>query len=142
MKNIKSVIIGFLSCVCLLLFMGQTSSNHIKAKSITLVNDAGEGVIFLGSNEQGGFMVVHNNLQKQNIYFGTNSSGNGELSIWNVLSNQSLFLGSADDGNGRLTINDVSGAQNVFIGSRDGQGFIATTNLAMETTGSMPRYKK
>tara|TARA_Y100001970_G_scaffold176213_1_gene214802 strand:+ start:1266 stop:1505 length:240 start_codon:yes stop_codon:yes gene_type:complete len=28
MKDIKSFLIGFLSCVCLMLFMGHTSSNN------------------------------------------------------------------------------------------------------------------
>jgi len=32
MKDIKSFIIGFLSCVCIMLFMGQTSSNSGQGK--------------------------------------------------------------------------------------------------------------
>ena len=37
MKNIKSTIIGFLMGICLLLFMGQTTSKNIK-KSLTINN--------------------------------------------------------------------------------------------------------
>ena len=37
MKNIKSVIIGFLMTICLILFMGQTTSKHVK-KSLTIDN--------------------------------------------------------------------------------------------------------
>ena len=32
MKDIKSFLIGFLSCVCLMLFMGQTESNYTMTK--------------------------------------------------------------------------------------------------------------
>jgi len=43
MKDIKSIFIGFLMTICLLLFMGQTTSKYIKTSSN---NDNGRYQIF------------------------------------------------------------------------------------------------
>ena len=141
MKDIKSIAIGFLSCICLLFIMGQTSSHNIKAKSITIVNDAGDTVLHLGSHKQGGFVTISTNHEDTSIYLGINDDENSELLMRNKTLNNTVFLGSAKNGDGRLVVSDASSNQNVFVGCNDGEGFVATTNSKGETTDSMPKYK-
>ena len=57
MKDIKSFAIGFLSCLCLMLFMGHTSSLK-KEKEVY-----GIGTYQLSFSEAGGFMLNTRNGQ-------------------------------------------------------------------------------
>ena len=89
MKDIKLLTIGFLFATSIFLLMGYKSKfntpDNIQVKSISIINDAGKEVAFLGSHDQGGFLGVKNNLDNQIIFFGSNEHGNGELSVWNAL---------------------------------------------------------
>ena len=113
MKDIKSYIIGFLTCACLFLIMGQSKNDNlgdIVVESITIVKDGkaygqwGHKSIMLESIEiikddkpYGNWN--HNSLkigydEKLLVEIGRNLSGDGSLLLNDKEGNELVILGS------------------------------------------------
>ena len=115
MKDIKSYVIGFLSCACLFLIMGQTSSKNfgdIEVNSISIKT--------LDGNETG--------------YFGTSKGGAGMLHIYNDDGKQTASLGTNPDG-GLIQIFNNDGQETAGLGTNTNGGILQTFNNHGVLTG-------
>jgi hypothetical protein len=73
------LITGVLLTASAFMFMGAKQQvDHIKAKSITLHNNAGKEVAYLGlAKNEGAFLRVYNKYGKETGYFGTSKYHDG-----------------------------------------------------------------
>ena len=123
MKDIKTFLIGFLSCVCLVLIMGQSkyppankNLGDIKVSSITVFDENGKQTAYLGTNKNGGELSVHNSDWEGNVYIGT-SEGGGFIITSNDDGKKNVYLGTGEGDSGRLETFNSQGRQTGYFGT-------------------------
>ena len=146
--DIRSVIIGFLIGVVLLLITGSKNNDlqeEIKCKSLVLVDDDGIELIELQATALGGLIKVHNTNGYLTGLMGVNNSQNGQMLLFDKDENEMVFVGTSRESTGMIKtfyknrkeacefgkgfLYTLSGTGNVsgFIGtSSDGNGIVKT----------------
>jgi len=132
---------------------------EIRARSISIVNDAGQVVINLYADEDGGVISISNKDSARVALMGALKDGNGGIGIYNkagnavagiVVSDDSGFIGVhnkygisvatmgvAEDG-GRMSIYNKAGTPIAGIAAYENDGMIAVYNRQGDLTGSLP----
>ena len=120
MKDIKTFLIGFLTCACLFLIMGQTSNKNlgdIEVNSIRIVKD-GELINLFNSTGigiGGGGMnpklvldmngiTMRNENDKDVAFFGKSANNSGLLTLYSKNGDEGVHIATQDDGGGSITI--------------------------------------
>ncbi len=133
--DIKSLIIGMLTVLLAFSFFGNSKSpmeeNTIKAKTIIITDDNGNGAIELSASNSGGVIKVFNSAGKITGALGTNESGNGQFLILDKNEKPMAFVGTAKDNTG-LVRTFYKGKK---ISTELGKGFLYTFNTKSKVTG-------
>ena len=163
--DFKSMMIGaLLFCLGLTTMNFKPNSEHITCKSISIINNDGEEiaylgqstkdsgilylnnergkeVAYLGSNEWGGGLVsVNNYMNKRVAYLGEDSSGSGLLALFNKFGSKVMGAGAdAQDFTGLIDVNNDRGDLRGRVTVVDDQGIIITVDSKGEVSGSIPR---
>ena len=102
MKDVKSYIIGFLTCACLFLIMGQTQvSNNL--------GDIEVNSITIRDNGNGGFIQSFNTDGKETMYAGTGIGGFGIVTPSNADGKETMYAGTKVGGGGMIQLSNTFG---------------------------------
>ena len=125
--DIRSLVIGFLTCLCLFLMMGQYRGNmgDITVNSIT-VEDNGDG----------GFIQTYNSEGKKTTYLGTATTNHGILQTYDLNGDLVSYLAVVEGGaGGALMTYNRAGKSTLFAGTGyEGFGYLRSyDNYGTET---------
>ena len=111
---------------------------EIWARSIVIVNDAGQSVIWLSTDEYGGFMSLYNKDGNTVAHMGVDEEYGGLMSIYNKISTPVAYMASDEDG-GKIGISNKTGDPVVaMVAEKDGDGIIVVWNKFSKRIGSLP----
>lgn len=110
---------------------------EIKARSIVIVNDAGQGVIKLLANENGGVVAIGNNSGNLVASIGT-SGYSGVVSLSNKDGNAAVYMGADENGGLIGIINKYNVSVAGIRVTEDDSGIIGVLNKNNEVIGTLP----
>ena len=103
----KGILTGASLILCLFMLVSAKSQSKnlgdITVKSISVLNNRGGAVIWIGSSpNDDGYLVTYNGDGKKTAYLGTGESGDGILNTFNSDGKLTAYLGTTEGGGGHL----------------------------------------
>jgi len=111
---------------------------EIWARSIVIVNDAGQSVIWLSTDEYGGKIQVYNKDGNTVAYMGADEEYKGMMSVYNKTGNPVAAIGANKDGGTIGVCNKAGDPVAGIIANKDGDGRIGVWNKSGKRIGSLP----
>ena len=138
MKDIKTFLIGFLTCACLFLIMGQTNKNFgdIIVDSIAIENEENKLVAYFGRDESGYGKILASTGNIENAVI----LSPGRVDTYDAAKNLTARLGTTQSGGGALiTMNSEEQITSSIGTSTGGHGVIKISDEEGEITFSWPK---
>ena len=141
MKNkidVKSVIIGAMGVLLVIMFIGATNQNSIsdelKTKQVTIVDDDGNPIIMLGRNDDGNFIAFYDENTSPTSVWNHNVDGEGiffygDDTIPAVGMSYSPDVGGLVSARDLIAIVDKNYNLSSAMGNNDGEAGIMTTGF-------------
>ena len=103
---------------------------EIRARSIVIVNDAGQEVVELFATDDGGGMIGINNKTGNRVVGIADFEDSGMIGIYNKTGTPVVFMNTLESGGGMIGIGNKTGTPFACMGSNDASGAITIFNSA------------
>ena len=110
---------------------------EIRAKSISIMDNAGQEVVRLWANKNGGIVSVFKNTGTYVAGMGATDTG-GLISVRNKDGTFVAGVSTTEDGGGMVGVSNKAGAPGAFIAIYKDDGLIEVYNKQGDVIGSLP----
>ena len=111
---------------------------EIRARRIVIVNDVGQEVVWLSTDEYGGTMHVANKDGNTVAMMEADSEYSGVMGIYNKDGNPVAYMGADEEGGTIGILNKTGNPVAYMIVNKDGDGAIDVYNKSGKVIGSLP----